>query len=174
MASSAEPARARTGRKKRELWVGASDSTTNRPRCRCSRSERGQPKVPFSPCRSHILVIYYRWGSMGSKETATATTGGPRVIDVFDDTGRHRAQIIYFFGMQIGSRTPSGIGLRSGGPQRRMRRFLGLPRELLIPNLADLYWSSRHCWGPVLICVHQWKRPCMRCRRLPTSSTDPR
>ena len=26
----------------------------------------------------------YRWGSMGSNETAMATTGGPRVIDVFD------------------------------------------------------------------------------------------
>ena len=26
------------------------------------------------------IVIDYRWGSMGSNETATATTGGPRVI----------------------------------------------------------------------------------------------
>ena len=34
--------------------------------------------------------------------------------------------------------------------------------------------SSAHCWGPVLICIHRWKRPRMRCRRLPTSSTDPR
>ena len=43
----------------------------------------GSTKVPFSACRCHILVIDYRWGSMGSDETATATTGGPRVIDVF-------------------------------------------------------------------------------------------
>ena len=34
---------------------------------------------------------------MGSDETATATTGGPRVIDVFDGDGCHRVQIIYFF-----------------------------------------------------------------------------
>ena len=34
-----------------------------------------------------MLVIDYRWGSMGSNETATATTGGPRVIDVFDGDG---------------------------------------------------------------------------------------
>ena len=34
---------------------------------------------------------------MGSNETATATTGGPPVIDVFDGTGRHWVQIIYFF-----------------------------------------------------------------------------
>ncbi len=58
------------------LW----DGPDNRP-------ERGQPKVPFSWCRCHILVIDYRWGSMGSDGTATATTGGPRVIDVFDGNG---------------------------------------------------------------------------------------
>ena len=34
-----------------------------------------------------MLVIDYRWGSMGSNETATATTGGPRVIDVFYGNG---------------------------------------------------------------------------------------
>ena len=34
-----------------------------------------------------MLVIDYRWGSMGPDEIATATTGGPRVIDVFDGNG---------------------------------------------------------------------------------------
>ena len=53
-------------------------------------------------------------------------------------TGRHRVQIIYFFRMQIGSRTPSGIGLGSGGRLRRMRRFLELFGELWIENLGDL------------------------------------
>ena len=53
-------------------------------------------------------------------------------------TGRHRVQITYFFGMQIGPRTPSGIGLGSGSRLRRMRRFLGLPRELWIENFGDL------------------------------------
>ena len=90
-------------------------------RSRCSRPERGQPKVPFSACRCHILVIDYRWGSMGSDETAITIPGGPRVIDVFYGDGRHRVQIIYFLWMQIGSRTPSGIGLESGGRLRRMR-----------------------------------------------------
>ena len=42
------------------------------------------PKYP-SWCRCQILVIDYRWGSMGSNDTATATTGGPRVIDVFTE-----------------------------------------------------------------------------------------
>ena len=34
---------------------------------------------------------------MGSNETATATTGGPRVIAYLTGTGRHRAQIAHFF-----------------------------------------------------------------------------
>ena len=67
---------------------------------------------------------------MWSNETATATTGGPRVIDVFYGNGRHRAQIIYFLWMQIGPRTPSGIGPGSGSRLRRMRRCLELSREL--------------------------------------------
>jgi len=36
---------------------------------------------------------------MGSDETATATTGGPRVIAYLTVTGCHRAQITYFFRM---------------------------------------------------------------------------
>ena len=32
-------------------------------------------------------MIDYQWGSIGSNETATVTTGGPRVIDVFDGNG---------------------------------------------------------------------------------------
>ena len=75
---------------------------------------------------------------MGSDETATATTGGPRVIDVFTGTGRHRVQIIYFFRMQIGSRTPSEIGLVSDSRLRHMRRRLVVSRELWIENLGDL------------------------------------
>jgi hypothetical protein len=37
-------------------------------------------------------------------------------------TGRHRAQIIYFLWMQIGSRTPSGVGLVVGKRLHRTRR----------------------------------------------------
>ena len=92
----------------------------------------GSTKVPFSWCRCRILVVDYRWGSMGSDETAAATTGCPRVIDVFNGTGRHRVQITYFLWMQIDSRTRSGIGLGSGGRRSRMRPCLGLSRELWI------------------------------------------
>ena len=47
----------------------------------------GSTKVPFSWCRCHILVIDYRWGSMGPDETASTIPGGPRVIDVFYGNG---------------------------------------------------------------------------------------
>ena len=73
---------------------------------------------------------------MGSNETATATTGGPRVIAYLTGTGCHRAQIIYFFRMQIGSRARSGIGLGSGGHLDRIRRCLVLSRELWIENFG--------------------------------------
>ena len=97
-----------------------------------------------------MLVIDYRWGSIGSNETATATTGGPRVIYVFDGTGRHRAQIIYFFRMQIGSRTPSGIGLGSGSRLRRMRQRLELSGELWIQNFGGSWSRATERKGPCL------------------------
>ena len=62
---------------------------------------------------------------MGSNETATTTTGAPRVIAVFYGNGRHRVQIIYFFRMQIGSWSPLGVGMVVGSRLCRMRRFLG-------------------------------------------------
>ena len=82
---------------------------------------------------------------MGSKETATATTGGPRVIAYLTGTGCHRAQIIYFLWMQIGPRTYSGIGLGSGGPVGRMRRRSGLSRELWIENFGTGLRTAGTC-----------------------------
>ena len=74
---------------------------------------------------------------MGSDESATATTGGPRVIAYLTETGRHRDQIIYFFGMQIGSRSSLGVGLGSGSRRNRMLWRLELSGELWIHNLVD-------------------------------------
>jgi len=45
-------------------------------------------------------------------------------------TGRHRVQIAHFFRGKIGSWTPSGIGLGSGGRLDRARRFLRAQRAL--------------------------------------------
>ena len=75
---------------------------------------------------------------MGPSETAITIPGALEKLTYLTGTGRHRAQIIYFFRMQIGSRTPSGIGLGSGGRLRRMRRCLGLSGELWIQNFGDL------------------------------------
>ena len=63
------------------------------------------------------------WGRLDAYERAWARVVG---------TGRHRAQIVYFFRMQIGSRTPSGIGLGSDSRLGRMRPYLEFPRELWI------------------------------------------
>ena len=144
--------------------------TCARSRSRCSRPERGQPKVPFSRGRCHILVIDYRRGSIGSNETATATTGGPRVIDVFDGNGAPSGPNYLLFSdadrLVYSLRDRSGIGWSP----RPHTPVLG---ALWIENSGDWYWRSAHCWGPVLICIHRWKRPRMRRRRLYTTSSDP-
>ena len=51
--------------------------------------------------------------------------------------------------MQIGSRTPSGIGLGSGGRLRRMRQRLVLPRELWIENFGKSWSSALERKGPM-------------------------
>jgi len=75
---------------------------------------------------------------MGANETASTILGGPRVFAYLTGTRRHRAQIIYFFWMQIGPRTPTGVALIVGSHLHRMRWFLGLSRELWIQNIEDL------------------------------------
>ena len=88
------------------------------------------------------------------------------------EMGRHRAQIVYFFRMYIGSRTPSGIGMRSGGPPDRMRRFLELPESSGSKTLGDQgqqnYGAKDH--GR---CILHWKRRRRRRRRLHTTRSDP-
>ena len=73
---------------------------------------------------------------MGPDETAMTIPGALEKLTFFTGTGRHRAQIIYFFRMQIGSRTRSGTGLGSGSRLRRKREYLGLSRELWIQNFG--------------------------------------
>ena len=86
-------------------------------------------------------------------------------------TGRHQVQIIYFLWMQIGSRTPSGIGLMVGSRLHRMRRFLGPPRALeAIAKLFMVWWAAL-MRELAEICWKLWR---MRCRRLRVYSNDPR
>ena len=67
---------------------------------------------------------------MGPNETAITIPGGPRVIAVFDDSGRCRAQIKHFFGVLIGSRTPHGLGLIVSRRLYRIRMRFGHPIAL--------------------------------------------
>jgi len=108
---------------------------------------------------------------MGSNETATATTGGPRVIGVFYGNGAPSGPNHLLFSDVD---RPSNLLWDSsvvGRPRRPHAPALGALLRALDPKLW--YWSVC-CWGPVLICIHRWKRPRMRCRRLRTSSIDPR
>ena len=79
---------------------------------------------------------------MGSDETAITIPGVLEKLTFFTGTGRHRVQIIYFFWMQIGPRTSTGVALIVGSRLHRMRRFLGLSRELWIQNIGDLGWRQ--------------------------------
>ena len=74
---------------------------------------------------------------MGSDETAITIPGALEKLTFFTGTGRHRVQIIYFFWMQIGPRTPTGVVLIVGSHLHRMRWRLGLSRELWIQNIED-------------------------------------
>ena len=62
---------------------------------------------------------------MESDETTTATTGGLEKLTFLTGTGRHRAQIVYFFRMQIGPRTPTAVALIVGKRPYRIRRHCG-------------------------------------------------
>ena len=85
---------------------------------------------------------------MGSDETATATTGGPRVIGVFDGNGRHRVQITHFFRGLIGSWRSLGVGLVVGSRLSRIRhRCSSLvlsesPGSKPWPIIAKAEWSA--------------------------------
>ena len=62
---------------------------------------------------------------MGSDEIAITIPGALEKLTYLTGTGRHRVQIAHFFRGQIGSQTPSGIGLGSGSPRDRIRRRCG-------------------------------------------------
>ena len=111
---------------------------------------------------------------MGPDEAVITIPGALEKLTYVTGTGRHRVQIIYFFRMQIGSRTPSGIGLGSGSRLRRMRWRLGLSRELWIEIFGKSWSRAPERKGPVLICIHRWKRPRTRRRRLYMSTSDPK
>ena len=75
---------------------------------------------------------------MGSNETAAATTGGHRVIDVLTRDGAPSGPNYLLF---LDADRPSdsyGVALIVGSHLHRMRWRLGLSRELWIQNIEDL------------------------------------
>ena len=76
-------------------------------------------------------------------------------------TGRDRVQIAHFFRGQIGSWTPSGIGLGSGSRLRRMCWRLGLSRELWIEIFGKSWSRAIERKGPCLyVCTDGSRRAC--------------
>ena len=79
---------------------------------------------------------------MGSDETATATTGGPRVLDVFHGNGAPSGPNYLLFSDV--DRLSASLWVRSGSGSclGRMRQHLGLSRELWIENFGGLDLGS--------------------------------
>ena len=109
---------------------------------------------------------------MGSNETATATTGGPRVIDVFDGNGAPSGPNYLLF--SDADRPSDSLRDRSGvgWSPRQHAPVLGAPQRALDRNLWQIMVQSNRAQRTLLICMHRWKPPRVRCRRLPTSTTD--
>ena len=103
---------------------------------------------------------------MGSNETATATTGGPRVIGVFDGNGAPSGpNYLLFSGAdRLSGSLWGGSGV--GWSPTPHAAPLGAPQRALDRDLGDLGSGPTAGWGPVLICIYRWMRPRMRCRRL--------
>ena len=112
---------------------------------------------------------------MGSNETATATTGGPRVIDVFDGNGAPSGPNYLLFSdadrLLVASRGRSGSGVSAytagAAASSIINRILSTVRgalavlgQGLLPGLSE---STR--------LLHRWR---MRHRRLPTTRPTPR
>ena len=88
---------------------------------------------------------------MGSNETATATTGGPRVIDVFDGNGAPSGPNYLLFSdvdrLLDSLRDRSGVGRSPrphaavlGAPQRALdRKLWGIMAHPLVSTCTDMY-----------------------------------
>ena len=111
---------------------------------------------------------------MGSNETATATTGGPRVVDVFYGDGVLSGPNCLLF--SDADRLPDSLWDRSGvgwSPTPHAP-VLGALQRALDRNLWQIMVQSSRAQRTLLICMHRWERPRTRRRRLHVYSTDPR
>ena len=111
---------------------------------------------------------------MGSNETATATTGGPRVIDIFDANEAPSGPNCTLFRGQNGSWRSLEVGLVVGKRLHRLRHRCG---GLELPGGSGTHCQAIH--GQMSRSAERIGRLCpepgrMRRRRLHTSYNDPR
>ena len=109
---------------------------------------------------------------MGSDETAITIPVGPRVIDVFDWNGAPSGPNYLLFSDV--DRLADSLWDRSevGWSPGAHAAVLGALQRALDRNLWQIMVQSNRAQRTLLICMHRWKPPRMRSRRLPTSTTD--
>ena len=104
---------------------------------------------------------------MGSNETAVATTGGPRVIDVLTGDGAPSGPNYLLFldadRLSYALRDRSGVGY-SLAPHAPV---LGTLRRALDRKLWGIMVQSAGAQRTLLICMHRWKPPRVRRRGPP-------
>ena len=113
---------------------------------------------------------------MGSNETAITIPGGPRKIVIFDAQRCAKAQIKHFFGMQIGSRTPSGLGPLLLRRLRRTRCCAGRAIALKVLSSPTSLSNFRAEFGHRQLSLRAMDCPKplrMRCRRLTNIRRNP-
>ena len=103
---------------------------------------------------------------MGSNETATATTGGPRVIDVFDGNGAPSGPNYLLF--SDADRPSDSLRDRSGvgWSPRQHAPVLGAPQRALDRKLWGIMANRGIAQRTLGDVSHTWKRPRRRRRRL--------
>ncbi len=109
---------------------------------------------------------------MGSDETANTIPGGPRVIDVFYGNEAPSGPNCLLF--SDADRLSDSLWDRSGvgwSPTPHAP-VLGALQRALDQNLWQIMVQSNRAQRTLLIYMHRWKPPRVRCRRLRMSTTD--
>ena len=112
----------------------------------------GKSKVPFSWCRCHILVVDYRWGSMGPDETAITIPGALEKLTFF--TGRAPSGPNYLLFSDV-DRLADSLWDRSGvgwsPTPHAVVKSLGLPSRRVDRNLWGIMVQSNRAQRNLLI-----------------------
>ena len=109
---------------------------------------------------------------MGSDETASTIPRGPWVIDVLTGNGAPSGPNYLLFSdvdrLADSLRDRSGVGWSP----RQHAPVLGAPQRAPDRKPWQIMVQSNRAQRTLLICMHRWKPPRVRYRRLRTSATD--